>query len=145
MRQTEVKSTPQDRSVMEETRSKDSHHSREVNRAHLLSCLDHGVPGAPIMAVWGIGRTGVWRTRLAYLQGRVKLAPWRSFKSVSSYANASIAGSPMGNVCDRRWLPGSVAEIPSDAASSGSLPGSMQIENSGIVVFRHLRFGLLDV
>jgi hypothetical protein len=74
MRQTELKLTAQDRSVIEEIRSKGLHHSREVNRAHLLSCLDRGIPEAQIMAVLGIGRTVVWRTRLAYRQGGVELA-----------------------------------------------------------------------
>jgi transposase len=45
-----------------------------VNRAHVLSCLDRGIPEAHIMAVLGIGRTAVWRTRAAYVQGGVDLA-----------------------------------------------------------------------
>jgi hypothetical protein len=36
--------------------------------------LDRGVPEAQIMAVLGLGRTAVWRTRSAYLQGGVELA-----------------------------------------------------------------------
>jgi hypothetical protein len=60
--------------VVEEIRSKGVHHSREVNRAHVLSCLDRGVPEAQIRSVLGIGRTALWRTRLAYLQGGVELA-----------------------------------------------------------------------
>ncbi|WP_265645042.1 helix-turn-helix domain-containing protein [Verminephrobacter aporrectodeae] len=55
-------------------RSKGLHHSREVNRAHVLWCLDQNVPESQIMAVLGIGRTTVWRTRLAYLEGGLKLA-----------------------------------------------------------------------
>lgn len=55
-------------------RSKGVHSSWEVNRAHVLSCLDRGVPEAQIMAVLGMGRTAVWRTRAAYLQGGVDLA-----------------------------------------------------------------------
>src|SRR5947209_4706351 len=74
MRQTELKLTEQDRSAIDEIRSKGVHHSREVNRAHALSCLDRGIPEAQIMAVLGIGRTALWRTRLAYLQGGVELA-----------------------------------------------------------------------
>ncbi len=74
MRQTELNLTGQDRSVIEEIRSKGLHHTREINRAHVLSCLDRGIPEAQIMAVLGIGRTAVWRTRLAYLQGGVELA-----------------------------------------------------------------------
>src|SRR5690606_33417576 len=35
---------------------------------------DRGVPEAQIMAVLGMGRTAVWRTRAAYLQGGVDLA-----------------------------------------------------------------------
>jgi len=74
MRQTELHLSEEDRSVIEEIRSKGIHSSREVNRAHALSCLDRGVPEAQIMAVLGIGRTAVWRTRSAYLQGGVDLA-----------------------------------------------------------------------
>ncbi len=74
MRQTELHLSEEDRSVIEEIRSKGVHSSREVNRAHVLSCLDRGIPEARIMAVLGIGRTAVWRTRAAYLQGGVDLA-----------------------------------------------------------------------
>lgn len=74
MRQTELHLTEEDRSVVDEIRSKGLHQSREVNRAHVLSALDRGVSEAQIMAVLGIGRTAVWRTRAAYLQGGVELA-----------------------------------------------------------------------
>jgi Homeodomain-like domain len=74
MRQTELHLTEEDRSVVDEIRSKGLHQSREVNRAHVLSSLDRGVPEAQIMAVLGMGRTAVWRTRAAYLQGGVELA-----------------------------------------------------------------------
>ena len=74
MRQTELHLTAEDRSVVDEIRSKGLHQSREVNRAHVLSSLDRGVPEAQIMAVLGVGRTAVWRTRAAYLQGGVELA-----------------------------------------------------------------------
>ncbi len=74
MRQTELHLTEQDRSVIEEIRSKGLHRSREVNRAHVLCCLDRGIPEAQIMAVLGIGRTAIWRTRAAYVQGGVELA-----------------------------------------------------------------------
>lgn len=74
MRQTELHLTDEDRSVVNEIRSKGVHQSREVNRAHVLSSLDRGVPEAQIMAVLGMGRTAVWRTRVAYLEGGVELA-----------------------------------------------------------------------
>jgi hypothetical protein len=74
MRQTPLSLSEEDRSVIEEIRSKGLHQAREVNRAHVLSCLDRGIPEAQIMAVLGIGRTAVWRTRAAYLQGGVELA-----------------------------------------------------------------------
>lgn len=74
MRQTELHLTDGDRKVVDEIRSKGLHQSREVNRAHVLSSLDRGVPEAQIMAVLGMGRTAVWRTRAAYLQGGVDLA-----------------------------------------------------------------------
>ena len=74
MRQTELHLSEEDRSVVEGIRAKGLHQSREVNRAHVLSCLDRGIPESQIMAVLGIGRTAVWRTRAAYLQGGVDLA-----------------------------------------------------------------------
>jgi transposase len=74
MRQTELHLSKADRSVVEDIRSKGLHHAREVNRAHILSCLDRGVPEAQVIAVLGIGRTALWRTRAAYLQGGLELA-----------------------------------------------------------------------
>ena len=74
MRQTELHLSDEDRLVVEEIRSKGVHHSREVNRAHVLWCLDRAIPEAQIRSVLGIGRTALWRTRLAYLQGGVELA-----------------------------------------------------------------------
>ena len=74
MRQTELKLSEEDRSVLEGIRSKGLHQAREVNRAHVLSCLDRGIAEVQIMAVLSIGRTAVWRTRAAYLQGGVELA-----------------------------------------------------------------------
>ena len=74
MRQTELHLTDEDRLVIERIRAKELHQSREVNRAHVLSCLDRGIPEAQIMEVLGIGRTALWRTRSAYLQGGVDLA-----------------------------------------------------------------------
>jgi hypothetical protein len=74
MRQTELHLTDEDRAVVNEIRSKGVHHSREVNRAHVLSCLDRGISEAQVLSVLGIGRTALWRTRSAYLQGGVDLA-----------------------------------------------------------------------
>ena len=74
MRQTELHLTDEDRLLIEGIRSKGLHQTREVNRAHVLSCLDRGIPEAQIMEVLGIGRTALWRTRSAYLQGGVDLA-----------------------------------------------------------------------
>jgi len=71
MRETQLHLTDADRVVIDGIRSKGLHHSREVNRAHVLARLDRGVPEAQIMAVLGIGRTAVWRARAAYLQGGV--------------------------------------------------------------------------
>jgi len=74
MRQTELQLSEEDRATVNEVRSKGLHHSREVNRAHMLACLDAAIPEAQIMAVLGVGRTALWRTRAAYLQGGVDLA-----------------------------------------------------------------------
>jgi hypothetical protein len=74
MRQTELNLNEEDRSVIEVIRSKGLHQARKINRAHVLSSLDRGIPEAQITAVLGIGRTAVWRARAAYLQGGVELA-----------------------------------------------------------------------
>ncbi len=74
MRQTELQLSEQDRAVVQEVRSKGLHHSREVNRAHMLAALDDGIPESQILAVLGVGRTALWRTRAAYLQGGLDLA-----------------------------------------------------------------------
>jgi hypothetical protein len=74
MRQTQLHLTEEVRAVVDGNRGKGMHQTREVNRAHVLSCLDRGIPEAQIMQVLGIGRTALWRTRLAYLQGGVDLA-----------------------------------------------------------------------
>jgi len=74
MRQTEMHLTDGDRELIESYRVKGLHHAREINRAHVLSALDRGVPEAQIMAVLGVGRTMIWRTRAAYLEGGAEYA-----------------------------------------------------------------------
>jgi hypothetical protein len=74
MRQTELRLTGKDREALEKFRTKGSHMAREVNRAHILAALDRKVPEDRIMAVLGVGRTAVWRTRAAYLQGGLEFA-----------------------------------------------------------------------
>ena len=74
MRQTELHLSEEARSIIEGIRVKGLHQSRELNRAHILSSLDRGIPESQIMDVLGVGRTAVWRTRAAYLQGGVELA-----------------------------------------------------------------------
>lgn len=74
MRQTELHLSEDARSIVDGIRIKGLHQSREVNRAHILSCLDRGIPESQIMDVLGVGRTAVWRTRAAYLQGGIELA-----------------------------------------------------------------------
>lgn len=68
MRQTPLHLSKKDRTVVEEIRAKGLHHTREVNRAHILSALDRDISEAQIMAVLGVGRTAIWRTRAAYIE-----------------------------------------------------------------------------
>ena len=74
MRQTELQLTDKERQLIESFRAKGLHHAREVNRAHILAALDREIPESQIMDVLGVGRTLVWRTRAAYLQGGVEYA-----------------------------------------------------------------------
>lgn len=74
MKQAELQLSSADRAAIEDIRSKGVHHAREVNRAHVLWCLDRGVPEAQILEVLGVGRTALWRTRAAYLQGGIERA-----------------------------------------------------------------------
>ena len=74
MRQTKLHLAKEDLELIKSYRAKGLHHAREVNRAHILSALDCGIPEAQIMAVLGVGRTAIWRTRSAYLDGGVTYA-----------------------------------------------------------------------
>ncbi len=74
MRQTELQLTDEERQLVETFRARGLHHAREVNRAHILAALDREVPESQIMEVLGIGRTAIWRTRAAYLQGGLECA-----------------------------------------------------------------------
>jgi len=74
MRQTALQLLKKDRPTIDAIRSKGLHHSREVNRAHILAALDRQLPEAQIMGVLGVGRTVIWRTRAAYLAGGLEHA-----------------------------------------------------------------------
>ena len=74
MRQTELNLTKKDRKAVEEFRSKGLHMAREVNRAHILAALDRKIPESQIMALLGVGRTAIWRTRAAYLEKGLEFA-----------------------------------------------------------------------
>jgi Homeodomain-like domain len=74
MRQTELQLTDEERQLIESFRTRGLHHAREVNRAHILSALDREIPESQIMEVLGVGRTLIWRTRAAYLQGGLEYA-----------------------------------------------------------------------
>jgi hypothetical protein len=74
MRQTELQLTDEERQLIESYRAKGLHHAREVNRAHILAALDREIPESQIIDVLGVGRTLIWRTRAAYLQGGLEYA-----------------------------------------------------------------------
>ena len=74
MRQTELHLGVKDRKLIESYRAKGLHHAREVNRAHILLALDRRVPEAQIMAVLGVGRMVICRTRAAYIEGGAEYA-----------------------------------------------------------------------
>lgn len=74
MRQTKLDLDNEARELIDSYRAKGLHQAREVNRAHILSALDRGISESQIMAVLGVGRTAIWRTRRAYLEGGVEHA-----------------------------------------------------------------------
>jgi len=74
MRQTALSLNRRDRRIVDEFRSKGLHMAREFNRAHILAALDRQVPEQQIMEVLKVGRTALWRTRTAYLQGGLEFA-----------------------------------------------------------------------
>jgi transposase len=74
MRQTELRLSKQERKAVDAFRSKGAHMAREFNRAHILAALDRKVPEREIMEVLGVGRTAIWRTRAAYLEGGLEFA-----------------------------------------------------------------------
>ena len=74
MRQTELSLSKQDRRIVDEFRSKGLHRAREFNRAHILAALDQNLPEPLIMQVLSVGRTAIWRTRTAYLEGGLEFA-----------------------------------------------------------------------
>lgn len=110
MRQTELRLSKRDRQTVEEVRAKGLHHSREVNRAHILAALDRQVPQAQIMEVLGVERTAVWRTRAAYLAGGLQLAlydvpragrPRQYDTRVEAWVAALACSAPPAGV--KRW------------------------------------------
>ena len=74
MRQTELSLSKHERKLVESFRSKGKHMAREFNRAHILAALDRKIPEGQIMEVLGVGRTAIWRTRAAYLEGGLEYA-----------------------------------------------------------------------
>ncbi|HEX9759131.1 MAG TPA: helix-turn-helix domain-containing protein, partial [Nitrospiria bacterium] len=74
MRQTKLKLSQRDRQILKEFCSKGKHMARELNRAHILVALDRNIPENQIMGVLGVGRTAIWRTRAAYVEGGLTFA-----------------------------------------------------------------------
>ena len=69
MRQTELHLSPDDRLTVQAIRAKGTRSAREVNPAYILLALDRRIPEVQVMAVLGVGRMIIWRTRAAYLDG----------------------------------------------------------------------------
>jgi len=60
--------------MVDEFRSKGLHMAREFNWAHILAALDAKLPEQQIMEILSVGRTAIWRTRTAYLEGGLDFA-----------------------------------------------------------------------
>ena len=118
MRQTPLQLSEADRSRIEELRSKGVHRSREVNRAHVLWCLDRQVPEAQILAVLGLARSALWRIRAAYLRGGVELAvfdrarpgrPRQYGGDVEAHVTALACSTPPAG--RQRWTMGELQRV----------------------------------
>jgi hypothetical protein len=110
MRQRELHLSSKDRRLVSEVRAKGLHPAREVNRAHILAALDRQVPESLIMDVLGVGRTAIWRTRKAYLEGGLRSAlhdeprpgkPRRYGTEVEAEVSALACSAPPTGA--RRW------------------------------------------
>lgn len=110
MRQTELSLTKQDRRIVDEFRSKGLRRAREFNRAHILAALDRKLPEPLIMQVLSVGRTAIWRTRAAYLQGGLDFAlhdearpgkPKRYEADVEAQVTALACSAPPAGA--KRW------------------------------------------
>ena len=66
MRRILVKLSAAERRELQRVRSGGRHLAREVNRAHILAALDGEVGDEQIVAVLGVTRAAIWRTRSAY-------------------------------------------------------------------------------
>src|SRR6266853_121299 len=110
MRQSELHLSSKDRRFVSQVRAKGLHHAREVNRAHILAALDRRVPESQIMEVLGVGRTAIWRTRKAYLEGGLQWAlhdvqrpgkPRRYGTDVEAQVTALACSAPPAGA--KRW------------------------------------------
>jgi hypothetical protein len=81
MRQTALKLSQKDRRTLEEFRSNGNHMARELNRAHILAALDRKIPENQIRKVLRVGRTAIWRTRAAYLEGGLEFVQRNGVRS----------------------------------------------------------------
>ncbi|MEK7737980.1 MAG: helix-turn-helix domain-containing protein [Pseudomonadota bacterium] len=128
MRQTELQLTDKERQLIESFRAKGLHHAREVNRAHILAALDRGIPESQIMEVLGIGRTAIWRTRAAYLQGGLEYAlhdevrpgkPRQYDTDVEAQITALACSSPPEGA--KRWTLGLLEQAAQAQAGIGTI------------------------
>src|ERR1700687_1800100 len=98
MRQTELSLNKRDRRTVDEFRSKGLRMARGFNRAHILAALDSKLPEQQIMEILNVGRTAIWRTRSAYLEGGLEFAlhdETRPSKPKRYQADAEARGSAL--------------------------------------------------
>lgn len=74
MQQNELSLTDEDRELIDMYRASSFRQDSKVNRAHILSALDRGVPDTQIMVVLGVVPAVISETRTAYLVGGVEHA-----------------------------------------------------------------------
>ena len=124
MRQTKLQLSAEDRRIVDEIRSKGQRHAREVNRAHVLSCLDRGVAEAQIMEVLEVLREHR-SLAVVLITHDLSIAASRVERVYVMYAGKIVEELPVAELARGSKMPYTQAllrAVPSAVGARGVLP-----------------------